>query len=60
MRSEKDIRVIIERAREEMIYIGPDHPYYPLLADLVTVIPEAWQQGYDSHRAGGPGANPYR
>jgi hypothetical protein len=24
-----DIREIIDKAREEMIFIGPDHPYYP-------------------------------
>jgi hypothetical protein len=60
MRSERDVLVIIDRAREEMIYIGPDHPYYPLLADLVSAIPDAWQQGYNSHQAGRSGVNPYR
>jgi hypothetical protein len=60
MRSEKDVLVIIDRAREEMIYIGPDHPYYPLLSDLVSAIPDAWQQGYNSHQAGRSSINPYR
>lgn len=59
MRSEKDIRIIVDRVREEMIYIGPDHPYYPLLAELVSAIPEVWQQGYSSHRVGSPSTNPY-
>lgn len=60
MRSEKDVQVIMDRAREEMIFIGPDHPYYPLLSDLVSAIPDAWQQGYNSHQAAGPSINPYR
>jgi hypothetical protein len=61
MRSEKDVLVIMDRAREEMmIFIGPDHPYYPLLYDLVSAIPDAWQQGYNSHQAGRSSINPYR
>lgn len=60
MRSEKDVLVIIDRAREEMIYIGPDHPYYPLLSNLVSAIPDAWQQGYNSHQARRSSINPYR
>jgi hypothetical protein len=60
MTARNDIREIIDRAREEMIFIGPDHPYYPLLAGLVSAIGGAWQQGYDHHRSGGADANPYR
>ena len=60
MRSEKEVLVIIDRTREEMIYIGPDHPYYPLLSDLVSAIPDAWQQGYNSRQAGRSSVNPYR
>jgi hypothetical protein len=59
MRSEKHVLVIIDRAREEMIYIGPDHPYYPLLSDLVSAIPDAWQQGYNSYKADRSSINPY-
>jgi hypothetical protein len=55
-----DIRKIIDEAREEIIFIGPDHPYYPLFAGLVSAIAGAWQQGYDHHRAGGTDTNPYR
>jgi hypothetical protein len=25
------VRAAVEKAREEMLFIGPDHPYYPLL-----------------------------
>jgi len=60
MRSEKDVLVIIDRAREELIYIGPDHPYYPLLSDLVSAIPDAWQQGYNSRQVGRSNISPYR
>lgn len=61
MSIEKDnIRVIVEAAREEMIFIGPDHPYYPLLAELVSAVAAAWQEGYDHHSTGGPDTNPYR
>jgi hypothetical protein len=60
MRSEKDVLVIIDKARDEMIYIGPDHPYYPLLSDLVSAIRDAWQQGYNSHKAGRSSISPYR
>jgi hypothetical protein len=42
-----------------MIFIGPDHPYYPLLAGLVAAVRVAWQQGFDHCRSGGSGANPY-
>ena len=42
-----------------MIFIGPDHPYYPLLAELVSAVGESWQQGYDHGRHGGKHANPY-
>jgi len=49
----------VEKAREEMLFIGPDHPYYPLLAEMVTAVETAWQQGYDAHRNGRPKSNPY-
>lgn len=57
---ELDIRSIIDQAQDELIFIGPDHPYYPLLTGLLSAIGGAWQQGYDHRRAGGPDANPYR
>ena len=60
MNATNDIREIIDKAREEMIFIGPDHPYYPLLSGLVSAIGDAWQQGYDHHRSGGADTNPYR
>lgn len=57
---ELQIRAVIDQAQDELIFIGPDHPYYPLLTGLVSAIGVAWQQGYDQRRAGGPDANPYR
>lgn len=59
MSTVSDIGRIIDTAREEMIFIGPDHPYYPLLAGLVAAVRDAWQQGFDHCRSGGSGANPY-
>lgn len=59
MSTVNDIGRIIDMAREEMLFIGPDHPYYPLLAGLVVAVRDAWQQGYDECRDGGSGANPY-
>jgi hypothetical protein len=53
------VQEAIEKAREEMLFIGPDHPYYPLLAEMVTAVEEAWRQGYDAHRAGRSNTNPY-
>ena len=53
------VRAAVEKAREEMLFIGPDHPYYPLLAEMVNAVEKAWQQGYDAHRSGGPKSNPY-
>jgi hypothetical protein len=49
---------VLVRAEEEMIFLGPDHPSYALLADLVSSVRTAWQEGYES---GGHGAaaNPY-
>jgi hypothetical protein len=58
--TENEIRAVVEKAQEEMIFIGPDHPYYPLLADLVSAVARAWEQGYDHRRAGGRDGNPYR
>jgi len=52
------IRAVLDRARDEMIFIGPDHPYYPLLADLVSAVGNAWQQGYDQGNRGRQ-VNPY-
>ncbi|GAB13784.1 hypothetical protein ARGLB_048_00080 [Arthrobacter globiformis NBRC 12137] len=46
------VQAAVEKAREEMLFIGPDHPYYRLLAELVTAVETAWQQGYDAHRTG--------
>jgi hypothetical protein len=42
-----------------MIYIGPDHPYYPLLADLVSAVGDAWQQRFEQGRLGSHRPNPY-
>jgi hypothetical protein len=53
------VQAAVEKAREEMLFIGPDHPYYPLLAEMVTAVETAWQQGYDAHRTGRPKSNPY-
>lgn len=60
MANDDKIHAMIDRAREEMIFIGPDHPYYALLAGLVSAIEGAWQQGYDHRCAGGTDDNPYR
>lgn len=59
MANDDKIRAAIDQAREEMIFIGPDHPYYALLASLVSAVQGAWQQGYDHHGAGGTDDNPY-
>jgi hypothetical protein len=59
MANDNKIRAAIDQAREEMIFIGPDHPYYALLADLVSAIEGAWQQGYDHRCGGGTDNNPY-
>ncbi|MCU1567935.1 MAG: hypothetical protein JWQ56_2872 [Pseudarthrobacter sp.] len=56
---ENQVRAAVDKAEDEMIYIGPDHPYYPLLAELVAAVGKAWQQGYEQGRHGGPHANPY-
>jgi hypothetical protein len=53
------VQAAVEKARDEMLFIGPDHPYYPLLAEMVTAVETAWQQGYDAHRTGRPKSNPY-
>ncbi len=57
--AENQVRAAVDKAEEEMIYIGPDHPYYPLLAELVSAIGKAWQQGYEHGRLGGHQPNPY-
>ncbi|WP_163167572.1 hypothetical protein [Arthrobacter sp. Alg241-R88] len=57
--AENQVRAAVDKAAEEMIYIGPDHPYYPLLAELVSAVGKAWQQGYEHGRRGGHHANPY-
>lgn len=47
------------KAWDEMICIGPDHPYYSLLAELVSAVGKSWQQRYDHGRRGSPDTNPY-
>jgi hypothetical protein len=59
MSEETKIRAVIDKAREEMIFVGPDHPYYALLADLVSAVESAWQQGYAHRCTGGANHNPY-
>jgi hypothetical protein len=49
---------VLVRAEEEMIFLGPDHPSYALLADLVSSVRTAWQEGYEFGRHGAA-ANPY-
>lgn len=53
------VRAAVDKAWDEMIFIGPDHPYYPLFAELVSAIGKAWQQGYEHGRGGGQHLNPY-
>jgi hypothetical protein len=53
------VRAAVDKAGDEMIFIGPDHPYYPLLAELVAAVGKAWQQGYEQGRRGGNHPNPY-
>lgn len=53
------VQAALDKAEDEMIYIRPDHPYYPLLAELAAAVGKAWQQGYDAGRAGGHSTNPY-
>jgi hypothetical protein len=57
---DKRIRDLLVRAEEEMIFLGPDHPTYSLLAGLVASVRDAWQEGYDHARRGGSAENPYR
>lgn len=40
------VRAAVEKAREEMLFIGPDHPYYPLLAEMVTAVERACVNGH--------------
>jgi hypothetical protein len=54
-----DIREITDKAGRDY-FIGPDRPYYALLAGLESVIGGAWQHGYDHHRTGGSETDPYR
>ncbi|NKX50389.1 hypothetical protein HER39_07380 [Arthrobacter deserti] len=54
------IRDLLVRAEEEMIFVGPDHPSYDLLAGLVASVRDVWQEGYDHGRRGGAPDNPYR
>jgi hypothetical protein len=51
---------LLVRAEEEMIFVGPDHPSYELLAGLVASVRDAWQEGYNHARRGGADENPYR
>lgn len=57
--TENPVRAALDKASEEMIFIGPDHPYYSLLAELVSAVGKSWQQGYEHGRGGGRYANPY-
>ncbi|WP_082874526.1 hypothetical protein [Arthrobacter sp. OY3WO11] len=43
-----------------MTFIGPDHPCYSLLAELLSAVGKSWQQGYEQGRRGGPHTNPAR
>ncbi|MEV7456818.1 hypothetical protein [Pseudarthrobacter oxydans] len=52
--TENQVRAALDKAWDEMIFIGPDHPYYSLLAELVSAVGKSWQQGYDHGRRGGP------
>ena len=54
-----EVRAALDRATDELIFIGPDHPYYALLSDLVSAVGKAWQQGYEQGRWGGHEPNPY-
>ena len=56
---ENQVRAALDKASDEMLFIGPDHPYYPLLAELVSAVGKSWQQRYDHGRRGGPDTNPY-
>jgi hypothetical protein len=56
---ENPVRAAVDKGEDEMIFIGPDHPYYPLLAELVAAVGKAWQQGYEQGRHGGKSSNPY-
>jgi hypothetical protein len=56
----QDIRNVLDRAGEEMIFLGPDHPMYELLAALVASVRGAWQEGYEQGINGGREGNPYR
>jgi hypothetical protein len=58
--TENRVRAALDKASEEMLFIGPDHPYYSLLAELVSAVGESWQQGYEEGRHGGRHANPYK
>jgi hypothetical protein len=55
-----EIQGILEKAGEEMIFLGPDHPYYELLAGLTASVRQAWQEGYDQGAQRGPAENPYK
>jgi hypothetical protein len=57
--TDNQVRAVLDRAPDEMIYIGPDHPYYPLLADLVSAVGDAWQQRFEQGRLGSHRPNPY-
>jgi hypothetical protein len=45
--TENQVRAAVDRAADEMIYIGPGRPYYLVLADLVSAVGKAWQQGFE-------------
>ena len=56
---DNQVRAALDKASDEMLFIGPDHPYYPLLAELVSAVGKSWQQGYEHGRRGGLHTNPY-
>jgi len=55
----RQIHDVLVRAEEEMIFLGPDHPMYGLLAELASSVRAAWQEGHDAARHGAGSANPY-
>ncbi|EMY32323.1 hypothetical protein D477_020758 [Arthrobacter crystallopoietes BAB-32] len=55
----RQIHDVLVRAEEEMIFLGPDHPMYSLLAELSGAVRTAWQEGHESGRRGAGAVNPY-
>jgi hypothetical protein len=42
-----------------MLWVGPDHPSYKLLAELTHAVRDAWQEGFEHARHGAAKDNPY-